>query len=338
MPKISLVVLNWNGKQHLETCFNSINEQTYKDFETLLVDNGSNDGSVELVKEKFPWIKIISLPKNIGFPRGNNEGIKRTNGEYVLTLNNDTKLDKDTLKNLMEAVEKNPGVGLFSLKMVFFYEPNLINSTGTLVYKDGSAINRGMKKEDEGQFEQIEEILGPCAGAALYKKEMLEDIKHGEDEYFDKHFWIYLEDTDLSLRAQLNGWKALYVPNSIIHHVHSATMIARSPMKLYLSERNRIWYTIKDFQLPLLLKTPYHTIKRYLKIAKNLKKSTEGKNSYKKSEFIKALLKAWAVGLVFIPRALKKRRIVQKNKKITNKEFYNLIEKHGANTDDIINS
>jgi GT2 family glycosyltransferase len=338
MPKISLVVLNWNGKQHLEPCFNSINEQTYKDFETLLVDNGSNDGSVELVKEKFPWVKIISLPKNIGFPCGNNEGIKRTNGEYVLTLNNDTKLDKDTLKNLMEVAEKNPKVGMFSLKMVFFYEPNLINSTGTLVYKDGSAINRGMKKEDEGQFEQVEEILGPCAGAALYKKEMLEDIKHGEDEYFDKHFWIYLEDTDLSLRAQLNGWKAMYVPNSIIHHVHSATMIAKSPMKLYLSERNRIWYTIKAFPLPLLLKTPYHTVKRYLKIAKNLKKSTEGKNSYKKSEFIKALIKAWAVGLIFIPRAIKKRRIVQKNKKITNKEFYNLIEKHSATTEDIINS
>lgn len=337
MPKISIVVLNWDGKQHLETCFNSIKEQTYQNFETILVDNGSKDGSIELVKEKFPWVKLVSLPINIGFPRGNNVGIKASEGEYILTLNNDTKLEKDCLKNLIEVVEQNKDVGMFALKMMFFYEPNLVNSTGTLLYKDGSAMNRGIKQEDKGQFEEIDEIFGPCAGAALYKKEMLEDIRLGEDEYFDKDFIIYLEDADLSLRAQMKGWKSVYVPKSIIHHVHSATMQAKSPRKLYLSERNRIWYTIKDYPVPLLFKTPLYTFKRYLTLAKNLEKATESKHKFKKSEFVWALIKAWLVGIFYIPKMLRKRKIIQKNKKISKKEFYDLLEKHKAEVHDIIN-
>ncbi len=337
MPKISLVVLNWNGVQHLETCFNSIKDQTYKDFETILVDNGSADGSISLVQKKFPWVKIIALPENIGFCLGNNAGIKEAKGEYVLTLNNDTKFDPNCLKNLIDVVEKNKQVGMFSLKMMFFYEPSLINSTGILIYKDGSAMNRGMKQPDKKQFEQIEQIFGPCAGAALYKKEMLEDIKVGNDEYFDKNFFIYLEDVDLAFRAQLRGWKSLYVPTALIYHVHSATMQAKSPIKLYLSERNRIWYTIKDYPLSLLIKTPYFTFKRYLYLAKN-KKHIASSSKFKQREFLVAFLKAWIVGIVFIPRVLKKRRIIQKNKRITNKEFYEIMEKHKATTSDLANA
>jgi hypothetical protein len=337
MPRISIIVLNWNGKQHLETCFNSIKEQTYTDFETILVDNGSEDGSVELVKEKFPWVKLIPLPKNIGFPRGNNVGIKHSKGDYVLTLNNDTKLDKDCLKNIAEEIEKNPDIGMFSLKMVFFYEKDLINSTGTLIYKDGSAMNRGMKQEDKGQFEEIEEILGPCAGAGVYKKEMLEEIKFGEDEYFDKDFHIYLEDVDLALRAQMKGWKSLYIPKAIVKHVHSATMQAKSPLKLYLSERNRIWYTLKDFPIASFLKSPKYTLKRYLALAKKTKGS-EKMSKFKKSDLALALLKAWIVGIFYIPKFLNKRRKIQKNKKLTKKEFYELLEKHKAELNELLYS
>lgn len=312
MPRISIIVLNWNGQQHLEACFKSIQEQDYDNFETLLVDNGSTDNSVEFVKKNFPFVKIVKLKENVGFAKGNNEGIKEAEGDYILTLNNDTKLEKNCLKNLMEIVEKNPDVGMFSLKMMFFYEPGLINSTGTLVYKDGSAMNRGMKQKDENQFEEIEEIFGPCAGAALYKKEMLEDIKLGEDEYFDNDFFIYLEDADLSLRAQLRKWKSLYIPNSIIYHVHSATMQAKSPIKLYLSERNRIWYTLKDYPFSLFLKTPYYTFKRYISLLKNLEKSTESKNNFKKSDLMKALMKAWFHGIFKSGKMLKKRKQIQK--------------------------
>jgi len=338
MPRISIIVLNWNGQKHLETCFNSIKEQDYENFETLLVDNGSADNSVEFVEKNFPFVRVIKLKENIGFASGNNVGIKEATGDYILTLNNDTKLEKACLKNLMEVVEKNPEIGMFSLKMMFFYEPDLINSTGTLIYKDGSAMNRGMKQKDEKQFEQIEEIFGPCAGAALYKKEMLEDIKLGDDEYFDNDFFIYLEDADLSLRAQLKNWKSLYIPTSVIHHVHSATMQAKSPIKLYLSERNRIWYTLKDYPMSLFLKTPYYTFKRYISLLKNLKKSTESKSNFKKTDLIKALLKAWLVGILLSPKILKKRRHIQKNKKISKKEFYELIEKYSASISDIVNS
>ena len=235
----------------------------------------------------------------------------------------------------MQTVEKNPQIGMFSLKMMFFYEKELINSTGTLIYKDGSAMNRGMKQIDNKQYEKVEEIFGPCAGAALYKKEMLEQIKLGEDEYFDKDFFIYLEDVDLIFRAHLKGWKSLYVPNSIIYHVHSATMQAKSPIKLYLSERNRIWYTTKDFPVSLLLKTPLYTFKRYFASLKNKKIGSE---KFKKHQFIFALLKAWLVGIIFIPRALNKRRKIQKNKKLNKKEFYELINKYHAKITDILNS
>lgn len=342
-PLISIVVLNWNGKQHLDTCFTSIQQQTYRNFECLLVDNGSSDGSVAFVREKFPWVKIIALKENVGFAKGNNEGIKKARVKYILTLNNDTKMDKNCLRELAMAIARHPEAGMFSLKMMFFYEKNLINSTGTLVYWDGAAMNRGMKEKDRGPYEQEEEILGPCAGAGVYKKEMLEDIKiHGE--YFDGTFFIYLEDVELSWRAQLRKWKAYYVPQAVIYHVHSATMEAKSPRKLYLSERNRIWYTFKVFPFQLFLISPLFTLLRYMvflaarKKALQGKKSNPGEKQHTAFDYFLALCKAWFHAMAGLPSMMAKRHYIRTTRKISNKEFFVLMREYRAKVSVLISS
>lgn len=335
-PLISIVVLNWNGKQFLDTCFSSIAKQTFRNFECLLVDNGSTDGSIDFVKKRFPWVNIIALKQNAGFAKGNNVGMKAAKGKYVLTLNNDTRMHRTCLKELAAAIQRHPEAGMFSLKMLFFYEKQLINSTGMLVYADGAAMNRGMKEPDRGQYEREEEILGPCAGAGVYKKRMLQDIQL-QGAYFSEEFFIYLEDVELSWRAQLRKWKAYYVPKAIIYHVHSATMQAKSPKKLYLAERNRIWYTFKVLPLSVFLIAPLFTLQRYIAfLRKGKSRTTAGKGNYRALAFIWALGMAWIVGLLGLPRMIRERGIIQRRKKISKEELQDLMQQYRAELEDMV--
>lgn len=354
--KLSLVVLNWNGKQFLKDCFTSIAKQTYsrRNFETILVDNGSTDGSVAYVQQHFPWVKIHVLPKNVGFAKGNNYGIHHAKGAWVFTLNNDTKLDPDCLFQLMRAIDgnakgaKGKHIGMYSIKMRFFYEPDELNSTGTLVYRDGSAMNRGMREKDHGQYDDAAhaDIFGPCAGAGVYRKKMLAEIAHPSPtklpkderfmqkvpEYFDADFFIYLEDVDLIWRARLRGWEARYVPKSFLFHIHSATMEAKSPKKLYLAERNRIWYTFKVFPFSTFLVSPAYTLKRYLVIRKA---GGNGSGKYSFGQLALALGKAWLHGVGGLPKFWGKRQAIAKQRKINRKEFKELFSRYGATVEQI---
>ncbi|HLC66576.1 MAG TPA: glycosyltransferase family 2 protein [Candidatus Nanoarchaeia archaeon] len=350
--KLSIIVLNWNGKQFLKDCFTSIGKQTSRrNFETLFVDNGSNDGSVEYVRKYFPWVKVHALPKNVGFAKGNNYGIAQAKGEWIFTLNNDTKLDPSCIAHLLAAIRKNEKspekIGMYSIKMRFFYELDELNSTGTLIYRDGAAMNRGMREKDHGQYDDVShrDIFGPCAGAGIYRKDMLTEIAHAPSsrseeefmrpipEYFDADFFIYLEDVDLIWRAQLAGWKARYVPKSLLYHIHSATMEAKSPKKLYLAERNRIWYTFKIFPLPLLLISPFFTLRRYLAM-----RSTSGSPAAGKASLALALLRAWIHGVFGLPKFFTKRRQIQKSHLLGSAEVRRLFNRYGASLDQLVQS
>ncbi len=243
---ISVVIPNYNGKHYLERCLSSLEDQTYEEIEVIIVDNGSWDGSSEYVEERFPWVRIVRNEDNLGFAGGVNSGIAQARGEMILTLNNDTKAERDLVKSLAEAMASDDRVGMCASKMLFC--DRRINSAGICLSRSGAAWDRGMGEVDEGQYDEVEEVFGPCAGAALYRREMLEEIG-----LFDEDFFAYMEDVDLAFRGQLAGWKCLYVPSAVVYHVHSGTAGFRSDFSVYYGNRNILWYAIKDFPARLLI-------------------------------------------------------------------------------------
>jgi GT2 family glycosyltransferase len=246
MAIISVVVLNFNGKRYLEKCLSSLASQTYEDFEVIVVDNASSDGSVDCLKAQFPWARIVKNEKNLGFAGGTNSGIRQARGDYILTLNNDTQVDRCFLECLVKPMQSDKSIGMCASKMLL--PDGRINSAGICISRSGAAWDRGMFEPDDGQYDCREEVLGPCAGAALYRKKMLDEIG-----LFDEDFFLYMEDVDLAFRAKLAGWKCIYVPEAVVHHHHGGTAGFGSDLAVYYGNRNAIWYAVKDFPIGLLL-------------------------------------------------------------------------------------
>lgn len=242
---VTVVIVNWNGEGYLERCLSSLRQQTYADFEVLLVDNGSSDGSAALVRERFPEVRLLALERNAGFATGNNLGIRASQGAYVATLNNDTEAEPGWLAALVAGMEVAPRVGMCASKMLFFHQRERINSTGIAVDRLGIAWDRDGGRLDAGAGLALGEVFGPCAGAALYRRELLEETGGFDDGYF----YLY-EDVDLAWRARLLGWRAWYCPAARVYHVHAGAGTEGSPMKSYLLARNRIWTLIKDYPGP----------------------------------------------------------------------------------------
>jgi len=245
MESISVIVLNYNGKKYLDDCLSSLASQTYSDFEVIVVDNGSTDGSHEYIKAQYPWAKVVRNKKNQGFAGGTNSGIRAAEGKLILTFNNDARADRRLLEYLHKPMADSK-VGVCAAKMLL--NDGRINSAGICLSRSGAAWDRGMFESDLGQYDAQEEVFGACAGAALYRKEMLDEIG-----LFDEDFFLYMEDVDLAFRARLAGWNCIYVPEAKVFHHHGGTAGAGSDLSVYYCNRNVIWYTIKDFPTSLLI-------------------------------------------------------------------------------------
>ena len=249
-PLVSVIVVNFNGKRFLETCFDSLARQTYRSFETILVDNASGDGSVEYVRERFPWVRVIDSGSNLGFAAANNLGIEASAGSLIATLNNDTAVSPGWLGALAGAMMSEDSVGMCASKMVFMKDPEVINSTGICVSRSGACWDRGMFERDSGQYDAAGEVFGPCAGAALYRRRALD-----EAGLFDERFFAYMEDVDLAFRCRRRGWKCLYVPGALVRHYHGGTAGYMSDLSVYYGNRNIVWNFVKNFPAGLLLRS-----------------------------------------------------------------------------------
>ncbi|MBW6518675.1 MAG: glycosyltransferase family 2 protein [ANME-2 cluster archaeon] len=267
-PLVSVVIVNYNGMRFLENCLSSLLLQTYPLFEIILVDNGSNDGSVDFVLNAFPSVTIICNNENLGFAKGNNIGIKSANGMLIASLNNDTVVTPRWIEKLVLSIISHENIGMCASKMLFMSDPDMINSTGICISRSGTSWDRGIFELDKGQYESEEEVFGPCAGAAMYKKSMLDEIG-----LFDEDFIAYVEDTDLAFRGRLSGWKCLYVPKAVVYHMHGGTAGFETDYTIYFGNRNIVWNTVKNFppllffsSLPWIIVRnigviPYYTIK-----------------------------------------------------------------------------
>lgn len=247
--RVTVVIVNWNGKALLDECLESLRKQVYSSFSIIIVDNDSQDGSVDFVKTNYPEIKVIALSQNLGFASANNLALQTIQTDYVALLNNDAVTDTMWLNNLVTALETRPEAGFVASKMLFYHQPDVIDRVGDAYTKAGTALlrGRGMKSHN---FNEIDWVFGACAGAALYRMSMLNDIG-----LFNENFFLLYEDVDLSFRAQLKGYKCLFVPQAIVYHKGSHSIIHDSPMSIYYSHRNLEWVYIQNMPARLILRT-----------------------------------------------------------------------------------
>lgn len=237
MPEISIVILTFNSIKFIKSCLDSVFTQNHKDFEVIVVDNGSEDGVVDFVRENYPQIILIENKKNLGAAGARNQGIRASQGKWVLTLDCDIVLEKDFLAKIMNSVQKlDESIGMLQPK-ILDVDKDVIYSCGIHLSKLRRFYDIGKGKLDNGQFNTSKYIFGACSASALYKRQMLEDIKE-QAGYFDERFFFLVEDVDLAWRAQKNRWKSMFYPGAVCYHSGNSSDYDRK-FRQYLCWRNR---------------------------------------------------------------------------------------------------
>ncbi len=239
MKKATIIIPNYNGLKFMEMCMSALEKQTCKDFEILVVDNGSTDGSVEWLKENE--IPSIFLPENTGFSGAVNVGIKASKTPFVILLNNDTEAKEGYVEALIREIERSPKIFSVSPKMIQLYHKELMDDGGDMYSIMGWAYQRGVGQEIE-RYNRACNVFSACAGAAIYRREVFEEIG-----YFDEMHFAYLEDIDVGYRAKIAGYYNRYCPSAEIYHVGSGTSGSKyNEFKVRLAARNNVYLNYKN--------------------------------------------------------------------------------------------
>ena len=315
MPKLSVVVLNWNGKTLLADCLSSLSNQTLTDLEVLLVDNGSSDGSVEYVKTEFPGIRVIALEKNLGFSAGNNRGIEASSSEFVALFNNDAVADRQWAERLL-APAADSKVGIVASKVMLFSERDRLDSAGDGMTIVGVAYKRG-HLEPADRYPATESVFGASGCAMLLRRSMLDDIG-----LLDEDFFLSYEDSDVCFRAQLRAWKCVYASEARVYHRLNSSIGRLSPRYVYYGQRNAEFLYFKNMPGWLMWKYfPAHLLNIILALAYFTGRGHCWTFIRSKIGFLKAL-----------PAVLSKRRQIQSRRTISCRDLDTLLEKRWLRT------
>jgi len=311
LDQVSVVVVNWNGRELLSECLESLRAQSYDRFSTLLVDNGSKDASVDFVKNNFPEVRVIALSRNLGFSVANNIAIRSIETQYVALLNNDAVADPLWLENLVAALNTRPEAGFAASRILLYSDPGYVDRAGDSYTTAGTGLLRGRGAEAD-VYDEKTWVFGACAAAGLYRLEMLKEIG-----LFDEDLFLLYEDVDLSFRAQLRNYRCLYVPEATVYHKSSSSIVHDSAISVYYSHRNLEWVYLKNMPARLIRKSIiFHLI---YNVAAGLYFLGNGRIV----EFVRAKRDA----LNGLARILRKRRGIQKNRIVDEDYIWNLLER-----------
>jgi GT2 family glycosyltransferase len=320
---ISVIIVNWNRRELLRASLESLRRQTGVEFEVIVVDNGSGDGSADLAERAF-GCRVIRNSENRGFCAANNQGIAAARGEFVALLNNDAEAEPGWLAALLAAFDDRPDIGMAASKIVVYEDPRRIDKAAHLIYPDGQNRGRGTGVIDHGQFDSVEECLWPDGCAAMYRKRMLDQISG-----FDEDFFAYADDAELGLRARIAGWRCLYVPDAVVRHHRGATLGLGSARRLVLIERNRVLLAAKLFPWSLLWLNPFYYAARLLSGVWAARQGAGEAALYPgirgKWIMVCSLLRGDLAALRLLPRILRKRAAVRAMSKLTPREVRRLI-------------
>ena len=307
---VSVIVVNYNGRQHLSRCLSALARQDAA-HEVVLVDNGSDDGSVDLVRRLFVGVRVLSLGRNTGFAAANNAGARAARGRYLAFLNNDTEPAPTWLMALRAGLDASPDAGFATSRIVYMENPSVVDSAGDVVTRSGGAFKRG----HGGPASELLEpgyVFGACGAACLFRREVFEEAGG-----FDEDFFLTYEDVDLSYRAQLLGYRCRYVPDALVAHAGSATIGRVSRMAVFYGQRNLEWLYIKNTPGLLLLPTmPAHLI--YVAAGAAYYAAVGSFNPFVSAKWaaMKGLTRVW-----------RKRRAIQRHRRASARDVWRLLDR-----------
>jgi len=293
-PRASVIIPNWNGLALLRPCLDSLARQTCDCFEVLVVDNASTDGSVEAVRSEYPTVRVLALPSNRGYAGGCNAGIEAARGRYLVLLNNDTEAEPAWLERVVDALDEHPEVGMVASRIMLHDRRDMLHSAGDLYGCDGIPNSRGVWQRYGPPYDEMRYVFGACGGAMGCRREMLEDVG-----VFETAFFMYCEDVDLNWRAQLGGWKCLYLPDAVVYHHLSAT--GGGALASFYVGRNTLWVIARNYPWPLLRRHCWRVATAQWRIAFDAFRACRGKAARRR-------LLGQLVGLLTWPRWLPHRR------------------------------
>ncbi len=298
---ISVIIPNWNGAHHLPVCLDSLQRQTYPHVEIIVVDNGSRDESLDVLTH-YPGARTLALGENRGFTGACNAGFRAAQGDIQVLLNNDTEADSGWLEAVAAAFDAHPEVGLVASKMLLFDQRDTFHTAGDYVTPDGLAHNRGVWQKDEGQYDRAAYVFSACGGSAAYRQTMLDVIGLLDDDFF-----FSFEDVDLAWRAQLAGWRCLYVPDAIVYHKLKAS--GGGVTASFHDGRNRIYTLVKNYPADLWRMYWRSVLGAQLELAWEALRLWRGAAA-------RATLRGLLAGVWGIPKMWRKRRAIQAARRV----------------------
>ena len=247
-PLVSIIIVSWNALPLLQKCLPSVLAATYPEFEVILADNASTDGSVDWVKKRFPDVNVVTHPQNWGFCRGNNQAIPHARGKYILLLNNDVEVSPDWLAPLVSELEKHPDVAAVQPKLLQYTERNLFEyagGAGGFLDRLGYPFTRGRLfftlEPDEGQYDDARDVFWATGAAVLLRKSALDQVG-----LLDEAFYMHMEEIDLCWRLQRHGYRVRVAPQSVVYHIGGASLPQGNPLKTYYNFRNSLLLLYKN--------------------------------------------------------------------------------------------
>ncbi len=311
-PPVSVIIPNYNGRAYLQDCLDSLSHQTWPDFETILLDNGSSDGSAEWIKQSFPHLKLIELSENLGFAGGCNYAAAHAGGEWLVFLNNDTIADPHWLKNLMTAVTADPKSGAGTSKILLVNDHARLDSIGSYLTATGFLSHIGLLEADHGQYDTIEKIFSPKGVAFAIRKDLFQKL-----DGFDHQYFAYFEETDLFWRVWLAGYQIIFAPKSVIYHKVGGTALSfHFSFVDYHSFKNRIRTILKNAQgTTLLWMLPFHLACCAGLVLANMLRRERWPNAW-------AIVRAFGWNIRHLPETWKARRAIQKSRRISDHELF----------------
>jgi GT2 family glycosyltransferase len=305
VKRVSVVIPNWNGKHLLGPCLDSLAAQTHPDVDVIVVDNASRDGSVEFVRSSYPKVRLVELQKNLGFAKASNLGVEASTGEIIAFLNNDTVCHTDWAAQVVKGLDRDD-VGFMASKILYMEAKDTINAAGDMVLIDGTALQIGRKEKDTGQYDEPRFVFTACGAASAYKREVLDRVG-----VFDERFYFLFEDVDLGFRAQLAGYKCLYLPSAVVWHHASASLTGKwDKLCVFHGNKNEILILAKNMPGRLLRRYFWTILWRHIRIIAS---------HFKRGLKARPFSAAWAkvVALWMLPSVLKDRRRIQAMKVVS---------------------
>ncbi|HLA42633.1 MAG TPA: glycosyltransferase family 2 protein [Aggregatilineales bacterium] len=296
--RFSVVIPHWNAKQFLPTCLAALNAQTYPDVEIIIVDNASSDGSQAYIRENHPKVRLVELPENRGFTGACNAGMTAATGEFIALLNNDTEVVPGWAQAVVNGFARFPDAGMVASRMMLFDKRDHFHTAGDYYRVDGQPGNRGVWQKDEGQYDKAEYVFSACAGASVYRRSMLNDTG-----LLDEDFFFSGEDIDLGWRAQLAGYRCVYIPDAVVYHMLSAT--GGGVTSSFYDGRNTLLILMKDYPGFLWRKHGIKIIRHQFRLAWDALRAWRGAAA-------RARLRGMVNALWYAPRMLRKRRQVKR--------------------------